>query len=58
VPVQAHAHTDRLASWYGRLGYHETERRGLADVEPTAVPFLAIACDVAVMRKHFAVAVA
>jgi GNAT superfamily N-acetyltransferase len=54
VPVQAHAHTDRLSTWYGRLGYHETERRDLADVEPSAVPFLATACDVAVMRKHLA----
>ena len=58
VPVQAHAHTDRLASWYGRLGYRETERRDLADVEPTAVPFLAISCDVAIMRKHLAAAIA
>jgi GNAT superfamily N-acetyltransferase len=54
VPLQPHPHTDRLAAWYGRLGYHETERRDLADVEPTAVPFLAIPCDVAVMKKRLA----
>jgi GNAT superfamily N-acetyltransferase len=54
VPLRRHAHTDRLAAWYGRLGYHETERRDLADVEPTAVPFLAIPCDVAVMKKRLA----
>jgi GNAT superfamily N-acetyltransferase len=54
VPLQSHAHTDRLAAWYGRLGYHETERRDLADVEPTAVPFLAIPCEVAVMTKRLA----
>jgi GNAT superfamily N-acetyltransferase len=54
VPVTAHPHTERLAAWYGRLGYHETERRELADVEPSAVPFLALHCHVAVMRKHLA----
>jgi hypothetical protein len=54
VPLQSHAHTDRLAAWYGLLGYHEIERRDLADVEPTAVPFLAIPCDVAVMQKRLA----
>ena len=54
VPGQAHEHTDRLATWYGRLGYQETERRDLADVEPSAVSFLAIPCDVAVMRKQLA----
>ena len=52
VPLRSHAHTDRLAAWYGRLGYRETERRDLADVEPTAVPSLAIPCEVAVMRKR------
>jgi len=52
VPGHAHQHTDRLATWYGRLGYRETERCNLIDVEPSAVPFLAVPCDVAVMRKH------
>jgi GNAT superfamily N-acetyltransferase len=56
VPLRSHAHTDRLAAWYGRLGYHETERRDLADVEPTAVPFLAIPCEVAVMQKRLTAA--
>jgi len=54
VPLQSHVHTDRLAAWYGRLGYLETERRELADVEPTAVPFLATPCVVAVMQKRLA----
>ncbi len=54
VPEQAHAHTDRLAAWYGRLGYRETGRLDLADVEPTAVPFLALPCHVAVMQKRLA----
>ncbi len=54
VPVAAHAHTDLLAAWYGKLGYREVERRDLADVEPTAVPFLAAPCEVAVMQKRLA----
>ncbi len=57
VPVQPHAHTDRLAAWYGRLGYRETGRLDLGDVEPTAVPFLALPCEVAVMRKRLAASV-
>lgn len=51
VPLEAHVHTQRLAAWYRRLGYRETERRDLADVEPTAVPFLAVPLEVTVMRK-------
>jgi ribosomal protein S18 acetylase RimI-like enzyme len=51
VPREAHAHTQRLAAWYRRLGYRETERRDLAEVEPTAVPFLAAPLNVMVMRK-------
>ncbi len=54
VPVQPHAHTDRLAAWYGRLGYRKTGRLDLADVEPTAVPFVALPCEVAVMQKSLA----
>src|SRR3954453_1608710 len=54
VPLQSHDPPDRLAAWYGRLGYHETGRRDLADVEPTAVPFLAVPCEVAVMQKALA----
>jgi GNAT superfamily N-acetyltransferase len=54
VPLRSHAHTDRLAAWYGRLGYRETSRRDLADVEPTAVPSLAVPCGVAVMQKALA----
>jgi GNAT superfamily N-acetyltransferase len=52
VPVQAHPHSDRLAAWYGRLGYRDTGRLELADVEPSAVPFLALPCNVAVMQKR------
>lgn len=51
VPTAVHPHTARLASWYRRLGYVEAERRDLAAVEPTAVPFLAVTCDVSIMRK-------
>jgi GNAT superfamily N-acetyltransferase len=51
VPTAAHPHTARLAAWYRRLGYVEAERRDLAVVEPTAVPFLAVACEVSLMRK-------
>src|SRR5687768_5428450 len=29
VPDVDHPHTDRLADWYGRLGYREVERRSL-----------------------------
>jgi GNAT superfamily N-acetyltransferase len=54
VPLEAHAHTERLAAWYGRLGYRESERRDLAEVEPTAVPFLAVPLEVTVMRKRLA----
>jgi predicted N-acetyltransferase YhbS len=54
VPVVAHAHTKRLADWYGRLGYREVERRDLADVEPNAVPFLAVPLEVTVMQKRLA----
>ncbi len=51
VPAAAHPHTERLAAWYRRLGYAEFERRDLAAVEPTAAPFLAVDCDVSLMRK-------
>ena len=52
VPAVAHAHTELLAAWYARLGYREVERRDLADVEPTAVAFLAVPLEVTVMRKR------
>jgi GNAT superfamily N-acetyltransferase len=54
VPTEAHPHTDRLAAWYGRLGYREVGRLDLADVEPDAVPFLAEPLKVAVMQKRLA----
>jgi GNAT superfamily N-acetyltransferase len=53
-PEATHAHTDRLAAWYRRLGYREIERRDLADVDPAAVPFLAVPLAVAVMEKRLA----
>ena len=52
VPLKVHAHTERLAAWYRRLGYRETERLHLMEVEPTAVPFLAVPLEVTVMRKQ------
>ena len=51
VPLQAHPHTDLLAAWYVRLGYREVKRCGLAEVEPAAVPFLAMPLEVAVMQR-------
>jgi hypothetical protein len=51
VPAEAHAHTDVLAAWYGRLGYREVGRRDLADIDPAAVPFLAVPLEVAVMQR-------
>ena len=51
VPNTPHPHTARLAAWYRRLGYVEAERRDLAVVEPTAVRFLAVDCEVSVMQK-------
>ena len=53
-PLQAHPHTERLAAWYWRRGYREVRRCGLADVEPDAVPFAAVALEVAVMQKPLA----
>ena len=52
VPEPVHVHTDRLAAWYGRLGYREVERRDLADLGPTVVSHLAVPCEVAVMQKR------
>lgn len=54
VPLHAHPHTERLAAWYARLGYREARRCGLAEVEPDAVPFAAVALEVAVMHKQLA----
>jgi ribosomal protein S18 acetylase RimI-like enzyme len=44
-------HTQLLTAWYERIGYREVGRRALADVEPDALPFLAMACDIAVYHK-------
>ncbi len=54
VPLDAHPHTERLAAWYLRRGYGEVRRCGLAEVEPDAVPFAAVALEVAVMQKPLA----
>ncbi len=52
APLDAHPHTERLAAWYARLGYREARRCGLAEVQPDAVPFAAVALEVAVMHKQ------
>lgn len=51
APHIAHPHVDWLTRWYESLGYVAVERRSLAEVEPSAVPFLVAPCDVTVMRK-------
>ena len=48
------AHSRLLAQWYHRLGYREVSRRSLAEVEPEAVPFLAVQCQVVVQVKPLA----
>ncbi len=55
-PLVSHPHTDFLAAWYARLGYRPVGRRELVDVEPAALPFLAVPCRVVVMRKPLAAA--
>jgi GNAT superfamily N-acetyltransferase len=54
APHIAHPHIDWLTRWYQSLGYIDVERRALAEVEPSAVPFLVAPCDVTVMRKPLA----
>ena len=54
TPHCAHPHIDWLTRWYQSLGYIDVERRALAEVEPSAVPFLVAPCDVTVMRKPLA----
>ena len=54
VPTAVLPHTARWAAGYGRLSYVDAGRRDLAAVEPTAVPFLAVTCEVSVMRKALA----
>jgi GNAT superfamily N-acetyltransferase len=52
VPEQiSHAHTDRLAAWYARLGYRRTGRLELDDVDPASAPFRAVPLAVAILRK-------
>ncbi len=51
APQGPHPHVDWLTRWYQSLGYVEVERCSLAEVEPSAVPFLLTPCDVTVMRK-------
>ncbi|MDH4287395.1 MAG: GNAT family N-acetyltransferase [Aquincola sp.] len=54
-PQPAHPHTDRLAAWYGRLGYVRVATRDLADIDAGVVPLLAAtSCAVIVMRKAIA----
>lgn len=54
TPHEPHPHIEWLTRWYHSLGYVDVKRRALAEVEPTAVPFLVAACDVTVMRKPLA----
>jgi GNAT superfamily N-acetyltransferase len=54
APHIAHPHIDWLTRWYQSLGYIDVGRRALAEVEPSAVPFLVAPCDVTVMRKPLA----
>lgn len=54
APHSAHPHIDWLTRWYQSLGYVEFERSSLADVEPSAVPFLVAPCEVALLRKPLA----
>jgi GNAT superfamily N-acetyltransferase len=51
VPDNGHPHTDRLAAWYGRLGYREVDRRSLAEFDPDAMSYWVAPCGVAVMHK-------
>lgn len=51
APTPAHPHMQRLAAWYGRLGYREVGRGDLADLDPDSVPLLTGPCAVVVMRK-------
>lgn len=52
VPLIPHPHTERLAAWYARLGYHEVRRCTLAEVDPPAVPFAAVPIEASVMEKQ------
>ena len=51
APRQGHEHTTRLAAWYQRLGYTETERAALDQREPELAGFLLHDCDLAVCHK-------
>ncbi len=44
-------HFERLARWYDRLGYRETERVPLAEKFPADAPLLTRSCDVIEMRR-------
>lgn len=55
APIEADiTHLRLLAEWYQRLGYREVARTSLADVEPEAVPFLAVPCQIVVQVKPLA----
>ncbi|MFN8223918.1 MAG: GNAT family N-acetyltransferase [Gaiellales bacterium] len=51
VPEGGHPHTERLAAWYRRLGYRQTETADLADVDPGTLSHLRVPCSVAIMRR-------
>ncbi len=52
VPLTPQPHTERLASWYSRLGYREVGRCSLVEVDPPGVPFAVVPIEVSVMEKH------
>ena len=52
VPAQSNAHTDRLAAWYGGLGYREVDSRDLAAFDPASVADALVEIRVSVMRKQ------
>ena len=52
VPQSPHTHTNRLAVWYGNLGYREISRSDLAAAEPSLAPYMTGPCDLSVRHKR------
>ena len=52
IPNPSHAHSERLAGWYGRLGYREVDRTELAVVEPELASYLLRQCDLSIRQKE------
>lgn len=51
VPEPTLPHFERLAAWYGRLGYREVRRASLATLDPASAAQLARPCAVETRRK-------